>query len=207
MILFLSISPPQAYISQECTRDIIHEKFTSCSFPTLPFFQKGTIQVRIPTASIIRLPPSDGKTEDPSYGDLLCTEKDRENISFLIRAMSENGKLGLLFRKGELNRIGAEINHVHPLKFLDTIFSSPELKQCMPNIENDYFKWNGLMDGLGPSLSSKADQGKLDMYLDEFAKTIGVTREEIEPFVKPKDWQGLVRYLSSRPDSYEPDQN
>ena len=111
------------------------------------------------SASIIKFPPKETKTET-GYKDLVCTEQDKSNIYELITTMAENGKLSLLLKKSYLEQIGAQINHVHPLKFLAAIFSNPRLKMCMIDIFNDYFKRNGLMDGLAPSLQKEAERGK-----------------------------------------------
>lgn len=145
-------------------------------------------------ASIIRI-PSTGGSKDLSYFELTCTEADKKNIGFIIRTMAENGKISLLFKQGELKRIGEEINHVHPLRFLGTIFSDPHLKQCMREIYTDYFKWNGFMDGLGPSLTNQASQGKLMQYLNDFAKECDVAPESISGYISSKSWEDMVRYL------------
>lgn len=145
-------------------------------------------------ASIIKIPPADGNKEVP-YKDLVCTETDQQNIAFIIQTMADNGKLSLLFKQSELKRIGAEINHVHPLKFLETIFSNPALKACMKEIHNDYFKWNGFLDGLVPSLTNHANQGKLGQYLKDFSMQTNGIPEEVDSYFKSKDWENLVRYL------------
>lgn len=147
-----------------------------------------------PLASIIKIPPPDSNKEIP-YSELVCNEADKQNIGYIIMTMAENGKLSLLFKQSELKRIGAEINHVHPLKFLETIFSNPTLKDCMREIHHDYFKWNGFMDGLVPSLNNQSDQGKLMQYVKEFAKSTNSVPEEIAPYFQSRDWENLVRYL------------
>jgi hypothetical protein len=153
-----------------------------------------SISSYLPLASFIRVLPADGGGNIP-YNELVCSEKDQENIAFIITTMAENGKLTLLFRKGELNRIGAEINHVHPFKFLGTVFANDELKAHMREIYKDYFKWNGFMDGLGPSLTNKADQDKLGQYLEEFATEARVPAQELTGYINSKDWESMVRYL------------
>ncbi len=149
-------------------------------------------------ASIIKIPPADGGNKETPYDQLVCTETDKQNIAYIIQTMAENGKLSLLFKQSELKRVGAEINHVHPLKFLEAIFSNPDLKVCMRDIHHDYFKWNGFMDGLVPSLTNHMNQGKLMQYVNEFAMKTNAVPEEIIPYFQSRDWENLVRYLMNR---------
>jgi len=143
--------------------------------------------------SIIKKPP--GKPTETLYNDLTCSEQDRANIHEIISTMGEKGKLGLLFQQNHLREVGAQINHVHPLKFLAVVFKDPHLKSCMFYIWDDYFKRNGFLDGLGPSLTREADKGKLMMYLSDFAEDIGSSVEALKSYVNARDWENLVLFL------------
>ncbi len=145
-----------------------------------------------PLLSIIKFPPPE---KGESYKDLVCTDDDKANISEIITTMAENNKLSLLLKQSYLRNLGAQINHVHPLKFLGAVFSNPMLKECMIEIFDDYFKRNGFMDGLGPSLTREAEKGKLDPLIKDFAVEVHVSPESIRPYFQKKDWEGLVRFL------------
>jgi hypothetical protein len=134
------------------------------------------------------------KAEDP-YEKLTCSEIDRENIDEIITTLAKNGKLGLLFKQNHLKALGARIDHLHPLKLLSAIFSNPDLKSHMGDIFNDYFKRNGFMDGIGPSLTSNADQGNLNQYIDKFAQEVNVPAESLRPYFENRDWEGLIESL------------
>lgn len=144
-------------------------------------------------ASIIKFPPAGGQSE--AYKDLVCTDQDKSNIFEIITTMAEHGKLALLLKQSYLKNLGAQINHVHPLKFLSTIFTNPCLKTRMEPIFDDYFKRNGFMDGLGPSLTREADKGKLDQYLNDFASEVKIPPDRLRKFFQNRDWESLVRYL------------
>jgi hypothetical protein len=144
-------------------------------------------------ASIIKKPPA--KAVETSYEELVCTEQDRMNIYEIISTMAEKGKLGLLFQQNHLREIGAQINHVHPLKFLATIFKDPHLKSCMYYIWDDYFKRNGFLDGLGPSLTREAEKGKLELYLKDFAMDINISGETLKAYIDVRDWENMVLFL------------
>lgn len=145
------------------------------------------------SCSIIKKPPV--KPTEMTYTELNCSEQDRNCIYEIISTMGEKGKLSLLFQQGHLRELGAQINHVHPLIFLSTIFSDAHLKSCMYYIWDDYFKRNGFLDGLAPSLTREAEKGKLNMYIGDFAKDIGVTPDAIQGYFDTRDWENLVLFL------------
>ena len=144
-------------------------------------------------ASIIKLPSNPGA--DLAYKDFVCTEQDKANIHELIISLAENSKFSLLMKQNQMKNLGAQINHVHPLKFLAVAMSTMELKSCFMIIFDDYFKKSGFMDGLGPALTREAEKGNLEKHLSSFAAEIGVKPEDIHPYLVARDWDGLVHFL------------
>lgn len=142
---------------------------------------------------VVKIPPA--KTQDEAYSELTLTEQDRTIIYEIIKTIADNGKLTLLFKQNHLKQLGTQINHVHPLKFLSAIFTHPELKICMIDVYDDYFKKTGFLDGLAPSLTREAEKGKLTQYLDDFAADLQVSLDGIKPYFQSGDWEELVRYL------------
>ncbi|HSX38891.1 MAG TPA: hypothetical protein VLE95_08760 [Chlamydiales bacterium] len=144
--------------------------------------------------SIINIPKN--PKADVAYKDLVCTEQDKSYIIELVTTIAENNKFSLLLKQTYLKNIGVQINHVHPLKFLSVAVSSDFLKSCVIQIFDDYFKRNGFMDGLGPSLTREAEKGKLENYLADFSKEVSVPLENIRPYVETRDWESLVSLLT-----------
>jgi len=144
-------------------------------------------------AVVIKIPPA--KAQDETYDEFICNDQDQSNIAEIIKTMAEYGKLTLLFKQNHLKQLGAQINHVHPLKFLEVVFSDPELKRCMGEIFEDYFKRTGLLDGLGPSLSREMEKGKLMQHIESFSKAVSASADGIRPYFQNSDWESLVRHL------------
>jgi len=165
----------------------------------LPSQPPAAIVLNVPLktlAQIIKIPPK--KQEDVPYNQLTCSETDIACVTEIITTLGENGKLTLLFKQGHLKQLGSQINHLHPLKFLSSIFCNPDMKVHMVEIFDDYFKRTGFMDGLGPSLDKEAEKGKLNQYLSDFANEICVPLEEIQMFFQAgndHDWEAFVYRL------------
>lgn len=144
--------------------------------------------------SIIKFPPA-GEPKDLSYAELVCSDVDARCICEIITCVAKNGKVTLLFKQNHLRQLGAQIKHVHPLKFLATIFKDPKLRICMREISDDYFKWSEFMEGLAPNLTREADKGKLEQHLTAFASDVGVSPDHIRKYFQNRDWESLVRQL------------
>jgi hypothetical protein len=142
--------------------------------------------------SMISFPP---EPESENYKDLVCTDKDKAIIYEILTTMDELGKFALLMKKNYMQTLGAQINHVHGLKFLSTIITNDRLRSCLKEVFQDYFKRNGFMDGIGPSLTQEAAKGLLDQYIDDFAAEVAVSSEQIKPYFQARDWEGLVRFF------------
>lgn len=143
--------------------------------------------------SIIKKPPA--KPVDTTWSDLVCTEQDRANIYEIVSTVSEKNKLSLLVNQSTLREKGAQITHVHPLKFLGVIFSDSYLKSCMSLIWNDYFKRNSFVTDLTAALNREADRDKLYAYLNEFANEVGLLPESLKPFFDERDWDNFFLFL------------
>jgi len=135
------------------------------------------------------------KPNNDSYENLICSERDKACVHEIITTLGERGKIYLLFNQGHINDLGDEIEHLHPLKFLTSIFCYPHIKRHMPEIYDDYFKRNGFMGGLAPNLSRESEKGKLNQYLGKFAQEIKVPLDKMRPFFDTHNWEGLVEFL------------
>lgn len=143
--------------------------------------------------SIIKKPPP--KPVDMTWTELVCSDVDRANIYEIISTVAEKNKLSLLFQQNYLREKGAQIAHVHPLRFLGVIFSDPHLKTCMFYIWDDYFKRTSFMADLAAALTREADKGKLHPYLSDFCKEVGAKPESVKMFFDLRDWENFVLSL------------
>lgn len=164
----------------------------------LPYTDIPYIEMYVPSpikglmASMIKFPKDE---KSPAYSELICTEQDKAAIYEIITLMADNGKISLLFKKGYIESLGKEIQHVHPLKFLSTIVTHPHLTECLFEIFDDFFKRNGFMEGLGTRLSKEAEKGKLGQYIGDFADEVRVPKERLMKYFRNHDWEGLARFF------------
>ena len=116
-------------------------------------------------------------------------------IYTIISTMAENNVITLAFKRSELDHLGKKIHHVHPMRFLGTVFSNPYLKKCMEEIADSHFKWNGFIDGFGARMDGEADRHNLHRYARGLCKAIKADHDLVAPYIDHRNWEGLVKHL------------
>lgn len=149
-------------------------------------------------AGIIKIPP---KQKERSYNDLPGNSdpKIKEQIIDLITTLGENGKISIFLNHfNRLTKIGENLRHLHPLRFIGCIFS-PEnsvLKKYMKKIHNDSFYWNEFFTKeLLISIKHECKKGNIFPYLEDFSKEVNKPASVIKPFFEKNDWDGLFKFL------------
>src|SRR5262249_18262449 len=97
------------------------------------------------------------KTAIPRDYWMPVTPEEKENITYIITTLAENEPVFLLKHKNRLEKAGAKINHLHPLRYLYAIFSDEELKVGMRNIRSkNGLAWSGFVKGCEETLTEEA---------------------------------------------------
>lgn len=139
--------------------------------------------------------PTVEKSEPSPYDSLAITAEDRKTICKLLMTMAENNVFKLLIEKKRLEQWGDEIYHVHPVRFLGTVFTDPRLIYFMREIRRSSFKWDGFVEGFAERMREEASRNNLVRYVDGFAEAVQRDSVEIYPFFEKADFEGLVKYL------------
>jgi len=137
-------------------------------------------------------------SEITPYDTLPISVEDKEKISKILLTMSENSIFKLLFEKKRLERLGQEVNHVHPIRFLGTVFTDPRLIHALHRIRRSGFKWDGFMDGFSERLMQEVKAKNVNQYIPGLAQTLRVRAEDIQAYINYRDFEGLVLFLLER---------
>jgi len=147
-----------------------------------------------PATTLADSPPS----SKDLYETLPITVEEKQKIGRILSTMAENNVFKLLFEKKYLERLGREVNHVHPVRFIGTVFSDPRLVHCMFQIRRSGFKWDGFIDGFRERFMEEVRANNVDKYLPGLAKALNVSAEDLQAYAHYKDVEGLVLYLMEK---------
>jgi hypothetical protein len=129
------------------------------------------------------------------FYQLSLSQNASEKIHKLIHNMGTLSWPKLLWKKNEMEKLGEQVDHVHPLRFLGVIMSDDHLKDCMRNISDSPLKMNRFMNGLSEKLDKNFKKSNLLPYVAGFAETVKKDPYRIEDLVIRKKWHALVDYL------------
>jgi hypothetical protein len=139
--------------------------------------------------------PAAAEAEVDYFQLLPLTDADRNRITYIISNMGKKNVFELAFIKGKMEEKGKQIHHVHPLRFIGYIFSSPELRSYMRKIRKSSFKWDAFMDGFSKKMKEEGGKNNLLIHVPGFAKQVNANPDKVTYFIQHKDWEGLIRHL------------
>lgn len=137
-------------------------------------------------------------TSYPRNFNAPVSPQEKADIRHIVTTLAKSSLVSLMRQKGDLERTGNRINHVHPLRFLMTIFSDEELKVGIRNIRPRGWVWSDFIKGLRESLSEEASRGNLtDAQIQAFASAVGINAAQIYPSIQGHRWDEFVDTLIS----------
>lgn len=124
------------------------------------------------------------------------TPQERATISDIVLTLANTSYPKLLLKKGELDRKGAQIDHVHPLRHLACIFTDEQLKAGIRNIREKKLVWRSYVNGLGSSLTEESQRDNLkEGYILDFAQMVGINPSLIWPLINERRWRDFIEVL------------
>lgn len=138
--------------------------------------------------------PKAAETQN-AYEKLPISPVEKQKIGNILITMAENNVFQLLFEKKRLEKLGRDINHVHPIRFLGAVFSDPNLVNCMYEIRRSGFKWDGFIDGFSQRFKEELRNKNIEAYIPGFAASLGLEEKKVMSYVKSVDFEGLVLHL------------
>lgn len=125
------------------------------------------------------------------------TAQDKQDIRYITKTLATTSMPRLMGQKGALKKAGDRIDHVHPLRFLEVLFSTEEMKAYAQAVRGrTFFIWGEFFGGLKNSLQEESLRGNItDAQIAAFSKNVGVKPSSIEGLIKNRQWQQLYDTL------------
>lgn len=126
-----------------------------------------------------------------------ATESEKEGIRYVVRCLAKYNWTQLAKEQSSLKKTGDKIHHVHPLRFLQVIFTEEEMKAGIYVVRNKSLVWGDYYNGMRKSLDEESDNNNLLQFVPDFANNIGVNVHTIMPLIQNRQWTALVDTLIS----------
>lgn len=121
---------------------------------------------------------------------------EKEDIRFILQSLSNKTLISLAFIKSDLEAAGHRIDHLHPLRFLMTVFSDEELKTCIRNIRARAWVWNHFIGGLKDSLTTESSIGNIKVeHVLHFSEQLNISPDLVSDSIFTQTWDEFVDLL------------
>lgn len=124
------------------------------------------------------------------------TAEQQADIHFIVTYLANKSLIQIAFAKGDLEAAGNRIDHIHPLRFLMTVFTNEELKVGVRNIRGKGWVWNNFTGGLKECLSTESNIGNMkDEYIQHFAQQVEIDVDLVYSSIQQHDWDEFIDLL------------
>jgi hypothetical protein len=129
------------------------------------------------------------------FAEVLPEEK--KDIRFIISFLAkEDNYINIMIARGRLEAAGDRIDHLHPLRFLMTVFSDEELKALIRNVRSKGLVWNPFVGGLKASLATETSIGNMKPeYIQHFSEKLNISPNLISDSIYSEMWDEFVDLL------------
>jgi hypothetical protein len=118
-------------------------------------------------------------------------------INFILKTMAKKSLASLWGYKSQLEDAGKYIEDVHPLRFLQTVFTDEEMKAYFHQIKKRAsWIWGEFTKGLKTSLQEELNIDNLrDEYIYDFALNVNIDSTLIYDLIQHSQWDELIKTL------------
>lgn len=123
-------------------------------------------------------------------------QNEKDDLAFITTTLARSSLPSLATSKSSLKKAGDRIDHLHPLRFLMTIFTDEELKANISAIRSRSWVWGKFYDGLEGSLKEESRKNNMNNeFVIDFANIIGINVSLIQNAIQEKHWKEFVNIL------------
>lgn len=119
------------------------------------------------------------------------TDAEKRDIRYIIITLATKSYFSLLMQQRSLTDAGNRTAQIHPLKYLEYIFSDPELRSATKNIKG--MPWNRFAGDMAHSLNNEYENGTLNKeQLKSFSQSTNISEANLMPYFENEQWKELI---------------
>lgn len=124
------------------------------------------------------------------------TKSEKKDIAYIVTTLAYDNLLSIGTSTSSLKDTRKRIIHIHPFRFLMTVFTDEKLKAGIHAIrDRGGWIWSGFVDGLEGSLNEEAGHKNLLQFAPDFAKKVRIDVDQIMPSLQQSKWGDFLNIL------------
>ncbi len=124
------------------------------------------------------------------------SREERAQIQGLVKTLAHDSYAKLIWNKTAITKTGDRVNHVHPLRFLEAIFTDLSTTRSLHKLQARGWVWSEFVQGLNQSLKEESEKKNItETFVVDFASNVRGNPEVLFAIIQKKDWNHLVSTL------------
>lgn len=125
------------------------------------------------------------------------TAQDVRDIRYIVENLADHSPVWIGLHVGALKGAGNRIESVHPIRFVEVIFTDESMKVGIRNLRARGGRyWSEFMDGLRRSFAEERARGNIQpCQVEALAEAVGIDPCVIMPAVMSGQWDNVLYLL------------
>jgi len=148
--------------------------------------------------SLPRLPKAGASKSAISYQknyNALPTESEKKDIAYVVNTLGMASLIKIASETSKVEKAGKRIDNVHPLRFLECIFTDEQMKASMQAMRSRGWIWDKFSGGLKDALDTEYKKNNLAQFINDFSSRVGINLQLIYPSVTTQQWSSFIDIL------------
>lgn len=125
--------------------------------------------------------------------------QESEHIDALFDKLANSSYTQLFFNRRKIESYQETLGQIHPLNFLESALVCPKRRENLEKIRmTSTLIWAPFANGIKTSLEKEEGHHNLYDFVEQFAQKLGVSENEILPYLKNKEISALVDFILSQ---------
>lgn len=127
---------------------------------------------------------------------LSVTKHEKKDVAYIITTLANDSIISIGLSTSSLEKAGDRVAHLHPFRWLMTIFRDEELKAGVHAIrDRGGLTWDGFLKGTLGSLKDESAKNNLLQFTSDFAEKVKIDPALIRPALEKGKWLEFVNIL------------
>lgn len=125
------------------------------------------------------------------------TVTEKADVDFILNSLARESLKKLHSLKGSLKKAGTRIDHLHPLRFMYTVFTDEKLKVSIAQMQDrSSWIWKEFIDGVVESFEKEYQNGNIKPeYIADFLSAVPINPVLVQAPLNERRWKDFILTL------------
>lgn len=123
------------------------------------------------------------------------TDEEKRLIAYIITTLGNASLLTIAKSRSDLKHAGAQIERIHPFRFLEYVMHDDKVRAAMQNMSKRSWLWKEYFEGIKRSLEEENSRSNLLVHVNNFASKLSISQDAIYSLIQERKWKEFLNVL------------